>query len=161
MKKIKMIIMFIGIFLLMGAVNVKAYNVTSLTGDFTITINKFMLNLYEEPAENATTVELFSNPITFELPMSSTGFEITRDTLISKSLKIDENRSLSVSLVQLEDNIDEDNIDSFLNDQTFDKTKRYYGDIEVEYTVNTFPASFNLTPTTLIFPSNIYYYIIN
>ena len=142
MKKIKMIIMFFGIFLLLGAVNVKAYDVTSLSGTYSVTINKFKLNLYEVPEENATSVALFANPITYELPMGTNDFQITGDTLKAKELRVDENITIPLSLVELSDNFNATKVGEFLNNQTFDKTKTYYGDIEVEYTVNSFPSTF-------------------
>lgn len=142
MKKIKMIVMFFGIFLLLGAVNVKAYDVTSLTGNYNVTINKFVLNLYETPEENATSAVLFGSPISFNLPLGESAFSIDGDVLKSKELRVDENTVIPISLVELDDNFDATNVGAFLDSQTFDKTKTYYGDIEVEYTVNTFPSTF-------------------
>ncbi len=140
MRKSKLIFTIIGMFLLLGTINVKAYDVSSLTGsNYTVTIDKFQMNLYPAVERTGNTISMFKDPITFELPIGVDQFTITGDNLVDKQLKYGENKYLKLKLIKLENNFTEERLGEFLETQTFDKTKKYYGDIEVKYTVSAYP----------------------
>lgn len=144
MRKSKLLFTIIGMFLLLGTINVKAYDVSSLTGsDYTITIDKFQMNLYPVVEQTTgNTISLFKDPITFDIPMGAEQFQITGDNLIEKQLKNGENTYQKLKLIELQNNFTEKKISEFIETQSFDKTKKYYGDITVTYTVSAFPATY-------------------
>ncbi len=129
-------------FLFVGTVNVKAYDVSSLSSsDVNVSINKLVMHLYDMDKGDPYYGELVH---TFELPMGEGGFSITNDRLTNTSFKIDASKSMNMKLVELDTNIGKNNISQFISEQNIDKTKIYFGDISVEYSIPNYPSSYSL-----------------
>jgi len=129
-------------FLFVGTINVKAYDVSSLSStDVNVSINKLVMHLYDMEKGDPYYGEL---AYTFELPMGENGFSITNDTLTNTNFKIDASKSINMKLVELDTNFATNNISQFISEQNIDKTKYYFGDITAEYSINNFPSTYSL-----------------
>ena len=125
--------------------NVKAYDLTSLAdSDYKIAINNINVNLYPVPEETDDdyVFEMFANPITFPVTLSETGLNITSDSLINKNMNLSDDSKLNMDLINIGNTFSKENLSTFLEGQTFDKTKKYYGDIDITYTVSDYSTNY-------------------
>lgn len=142
MKKVLFSLLMI-ISLMIINCNVKAYDLTSLTNsDYKVTINSVNVNLYPLPDDSEELTQMYANPITLTVPLSESGLNITGDSLVNKNLDLTNNTKLNIDLINLENNFTKEEFSEFLESQSFDKTKRYYGDIDVTYTISDYPTKY-------------------
>lgn len=167
MRKLRYLILILFVFLFIGVVNVNAetdlnYQVSSLqSGGYTVTINKFLINLYEVPADNSETLSLFPDPpkYSFEMPSNIANAFFGTNTVKATGVNISKGVDMPISLVELtegtlsdEEDGPEGDFEDFLGEYlatlesqenpAIDGSKDYYGDIEVVYTISGFPESF-------------------
>ncbi|MBQ6539048.1 MAG: hypothetical protein IJL76_02090 [Bacilli bacterium] len=144
MKKLRYFTLMLFVFLFIGVVDVKAEMAQTFNiGDFNVTINGVQVNLYVYNDDaNASSITMFDNPITFEIPAADISAYFTGTNSTPKQLKVSNDQTLDLTLVEIANSFDDESLSDFLEAQTFDKTKKYYGDIELKYTVNSFPSNY-------------------
>ena len=125
--------------------NVKAYDLTSLTNsDYKVTINSVNVNLYPVPEETQEdyVFDMYANPISFPVALNENGLNITSDSLTNKNMNIDTDSKLNMDLISFGNTFSKETLSAFLESQNFDKTKKYYGDIDITYTVSDYPTKY-------------------
>ena len=144
MKKIVFSLLMIVSLMIINC-DVKAYELTSLTNsNYSIAINNISVNLYALPEDTDEdyVFTMYANPISFPVTLSESGLNITGDTLTNKTMNLTDDATLNMDLISFENTFSKEKLSAFLESQTFDKTKKYYGDIDITYTVSNYPTNF-------------------